>query len=1019
MSDLHTVLVVEDNEINRTILLKILSEEYQVIFADHGVGAFDIMQTKHSEIAAIILDIVMPVMNGHEFLGIVSKDEKYKNIPIIVTTGYADRNNELKALELGAWDFVTKPFDPKILKFRLKNVIDRSQLAAFNQLKYLAEYDDLTGIYNKNKFFQESGELLKENVDVKFVVVRLDINRFSLINDFFGNKEGNRLLKYIADHITMFFDTQRKCVFGRIESDVFGMCIALEHKDQIYYVLDRIANDIKSYHINFDVVPTFGIYEIEDHDMPVDRILDRANLAAKQCKGNYIKNYAFYDDAMGKMREKEQEIINEMNEALETNQFVLYLQPKCSLLDHSSVGAEALVRWLHPKKGMIMPNEFIPIFESNGFITKLDFYVWEQACILIKKQLDTKNHAMPISVNVSRVNIYSPNFVSCLCKLTEKYQVPTSLLHLELTESAYTDNPQIMKDTIKRLQSKGFIIMMDDFGSGYSSLNILKDISVDVLKIDMRFLSDTEKSDRGRNILESVVRMAKWLSIPTVVEGVETKEQVDFLTSIGCEYVQGYYFARPMPQEVYEKLCENYSDTNILIRNNLESPKPWILDSQIEQMLVQNMHAVALYEVTDSKIDILRANNLFYEIFGYSEKFKGLSNPMKLYPDNYKQNIFQLFQKAIQTKAVVKDEFELKIPIEDVSWVRVKVRYLNTIGNRHILLGMIFDISEQKRKETDLGQNVQDKCGNQIVTNRILIIDDSSMKRTVLRNIFDDKFEILEAENGQQGLQILEENGYQIDIILLDLMMPIMNGLEFLKEKKKVEELFSTPVIIITANENKEQELLALHQGATDYITSPFIKETVIHRVNNVLETNQRFVHLMNEYRAVSHKAKTDSLTGLYNRVTVKKVMKQALNYSENQHAMVMIDIDDFKNINDMYGHTYGDLVLMEVSVKFRKLFREHDTVARLGGDEFCVFMKEIPSVELVWKCCNLMCKEMSQMVIEPYKAKVSCSVGIAISSNTLNTFEKLYESADIALYESKRRGKSRVFVFGKEEIVS
>lgn len=221
--------------------------------------------------------------------------------------------------------------------------------------------------------------------------------------------------------------------------------------------------------------------------MPPDIILDRATLAAKCVKSNSRISYAYYSDEIRRAVETEQRITNEMNSALANDQFVVHLQPKYSLQTNTPVGAEALVRWIHPQRGMVSPGEFIPVFEKNGFITKLDYCVWEKTCKLLRRWIDEGKPLLPISVNVSRVNLYNPMLVDNICELVEKYNIPPRLLNLELTESAYTDNPDVMRLAMEKFQQKGFVIMMDDFGTGYSSLNILKDIAVDVLKIDMRF----------------------------------------------------------------------------------------------------------------------------------------------------------------------------------------------------------------------------------------------------------------------------------------------------------------------------------------------------------------------------------------------------------------------------------------------------------------------------------------------------------------------------------------------------
>ena len=286
---------------------------------------------------------------------------------------------------------------------------------------------------------------------------------------------------------------------------------------------------------------------------------DRALIAMGQAQNNGLLEYGVYKEDMRDGLVNEQMIANHMQRALERGEFLIYLQPKYDLAHERIIGAEALVRWRHPQLGFISPSRFVPIFERNGFIYKLDKYIWELACKLLRRELDEGRRALPISINVSRVDLYSPDIVRVIESLVKKYALPPSLLELEITESAYVDNPQHIIDITRELQGKGFVILMDDFGSGYSSLNMLKNLSVDVLKIDMEFLAyneSVEQRARGSSILCSVVKMAKWLQLPVIAEGVETREQVEFLRAIDCECVQGYYFSKPVPVAKYEEMVE-------------------------------------------------------------------------------------------------------------------------------------------------------------------------------------------------------------------------------------------------------------------------------------------------------------------------------------------------------------------------------------------------------------------------------------------------------------------------------
>lgn len=550
------VLVVDDSAPNRRILRHIISDSYVVLEAENGFEALGILRRRLSEFSAVLLDLVMPVMDGFQFLDDVNRDESLRDIPIIVVTGNSDPETETSVLRAGAWDYIVKPLNPDIVKFRLKNVILRSKMTAFSRLKYLAEFDELTGIYNRRQFFSATREMLLLNRDHKFALIRFDINHFGLVNTYYGIEEGDKVLKFLAGKMKKAAKIIEKRTFGRIESDVFGVCIQYTDIAQLEGFFATTKRLLDEYGLDFDLVPTFGVYLIDDPEMDVEQMFDYACLAAKGCKGNYLKNYSFYGEAMSEAMLKEQQIVNKMNSALEQGQFEVYLQPKVNIFSETTEGAEALVRWNDPERGIVPPGEFIPIFECNGFITKMDFYVWEQTCRILRRWIDEGKNVLPISVNVSRVNLFNSHLPDTICSLTDKYDVPRRYFNIELTESSYMDNQEAMSRVIRELRDRGYTVMMDDFGSGFSSLNALKDIIVDVLKIDQRFLTDNGDLDRGRYIIQTVVELAEELHMEVIAEGVEEKEQVEFLKSIGCSYVQGYYFAKPMPVSEFEKRME-------------------------------------------------------------------------------------------------------------------------------------------------------------------------------------------------------------------------------------------------------------------------------------------------------------------------------------------------------------------------------------------------------------------------------------------------------------------------------
>ncbi|MEG2287615.1 MAG: EAL domain-containing protein, partial [Ruthenibacterium sp.] len=610
------------NAINRAILSKILSEQYAVLEAENGQAALAALSEHLAEISAVMLDLVMPVMDGYAVLEAVRADERYANLPIAVTTGNNNPGSEKKALALGAWDFVTKPYDADIILFRLKNAIDRSQLSALKELKYLADYDTLTGLYNKTKFFAATRAMLDASREKRFVFLRFDVDRFQLINSFFGTAEGDKLIIYIARHLAEDAEKCSQATYGRIESDVVALCVPYE-KARVESMVRESKILLSQFNRNYDIVPSIGLYVIDDFDISVEEMYNRATLAAKTCKGSYVNFYAYYEPCMSAALNAEQEITNEMNFALENGQFQIYLQPKYNIHTGLPCGAEALVRWMHPTKGIISPGRFIPVFERNGFITKLDYYVWEQACRLLhgwKQQGDTPD---PISVNISRVNLYNRNLVETLLELVNRYELEPALLNLELTESAYTDNPITMKKVMAQLQDHGFVVMMDDFGSGYSSLALLKDIVINVLKIDMQFLSVSDFPGRGENIIASVIRMAKWLNIPVIAEGAETAEQVEFLRSVGCDFVQGYYFAKPMPVEDYETLCAKLARVTKTMPGSATDSYRYddlfTFNEEMKLIFENALQPAVIYEFVDNKIELIRVNEAYYALLGHEE----------------------------------------------------------------------------------------------------------------------------------------------------------------------------------------------------------------------------------------------------------------------------------------------------------------------------------------------------------------------------------------------------------------
>lgn len=544
------VLIVDDCQQDRMAVADVLRSDYDILEACNGKQALEILSRKRAQISLIMLDLMMPVMDGYEFLEMYRKRKEYSYLPVVVCTTEDDPEREQKSLELGAWDFVLKNSSPGIMRLRAGNAIEKSKV------RFL-EYDFLTGIYGQQKFYQATRELLDQRAGANFAFIHFDIDRFRIINTLYGSKEGDRLIHFVAGAIRKVMTAYGRGTYGRLGGDVFGMCVPYEDGAAIYHILEGIRAEIRKHSVHYYLETCAGIYLVDDPDMEVAAMHDNAEIAAAQCKGQYMVHDVLYTEEIGQKVLREQHIIDEMDAALAEQQFIVYFQPKYQLKKMAPYGAEALVRWKKPSGEIVLPNEFIPIFERNGFITKLDYYVWEKVCQFIDSELSQGRNPAPISVNVSRVNLYNPDFMDSLIDLIHRYHIPPHYLNLELTESVFSEDAELIQRAVNYLHDAGFTILMDDFGSGYSSLNILKDVDLDVLKIDMKFFSKGNTAEKGAKIIEAVIRMAESLDMMVIAEGVEEKHQVDFLNDLGCDYIHGYYFGRPMSQDQYEKLTNH------------------------------------------------------------------------------------------------------------------------------------------------------------------------------------------------------------------------------------------------------------------------------------------------------------------------------------------------------------------------------------------------------------------------------------------------------------------------------
>ncbi len=545
------VLIVDDEEINRLILQNILEPDYDVVLASNGKEALDVVKEEGNRISLILLDLLMPVMDGYEFFDNLKKDEKHSQIPVIVLT--SEKEEELKSLSIGVADFIPKPYDvPEVIKARITRII---QLYEDHDIISATQFDSLTGLFNKEYFYEYASMADQYYPQDEKDMIAINVNRFHVINAIHGRDFGDEVLAVIGK-VLKDYEKKKRGIACRFDADTFYVYVkSNDHAEGIH---DAICNSLKEILEDSELRIRVGIYKNASANPDFGRRIDYALLACNSLKGSFKEYAAYYDEDIIKNVHYKEMLIRDLDRALSEKQFKVFFQPKYAIQNGEPklTSAEALIRWIHPEHGMISPGVFIPLFENNGLISKVDHYVWKEAANTVAKWKKEYGKSIPVSVNVSRVDMMNDGLVSDIKKIVEDAGIERSEFLIEITESAYTDDKSQIISLVNELRSEGFKIEMDDFGTGYSSLNMLTDLPFDVLKLDMVFVRNIHTDDRARKLVKFIMEIAEFLRVTTIAEGVELKEQYEILKEMGCDVIQGYYFSKPLPSEEFEKLLK-------------------------------------------------------------------------------------------------------------------------------------------------------------------------------------------------------------------------------------------------------------------------------------------------------------------------------------------------------------------------------------------------------------------------------------------------------------------------------
>ena len=584
------VLIVEDESVNLIMLGNILQTRYEVLYASDGVEALGQLKAHKDEIALVMLDLQMPRMSGMEVLKIMREEADFREIPVIVLT--ADQSSEVECLKVGAMDFIPKPYPkPEIILARANRCIELSEKRNIIQS---TERDSLTKLFNLDYFLRYVRMFDRHYTDMPMDAIVIDINRFHMINERYGKQYGDSVLAKIGENIRVI--ARDVGGFGcRRGADTF--LIYCPHQEDYGALLDRASEGLaEDENASNRVRLRLGVYANVDKSLEIERRFDYAKIAANTVKASFLKAVGIYDTEMHKAELYKARLLEDFRPSLKNRRFKVYFQPKYDIRPDVPVlsSAEALVRWDHPELGLISPGIFIPLLEDNGMILELDEYVWRETAARIRQWKDRFGFAVPVSVNVSRIDMLTPNLKSIFMEILASHDLKAEDLMLEITESAYTGDSEQVISTARELRGMGmgFRIEMDDFGTGYSSLGMLSQLPIDALKLDMSFIRSAFGEKRDMRMIELIIDIADYLRVPVVAEGVETEEQYLVLKAMGCDLVQGYYFSKPVPPEDFDRF--------LLERGKVSVPKSAAKKSgmSISKALTSDFESIFYVDVT-------------------------------------------------------------------------------------------------------------------------------------------------------------------------------------------------------------------------------------------------------------------------------------------------------------------------------------------------------------------------------------------------------------------------------------
>lgn len=558
-----SVLIIDDSPTNRAMLAKILKDEVDVIEAENGEKGLHILRSQIGKIGIVLLDLIMPGISGFDVLTEMKKEHMTDYVPVIMISTADDPNNIEKAFDLGALDFISRPYSERIVRRRVLTTISlfqkQTQIANRIDRQYKADEeltDSRTGLpYKKNFFNQVDTQLKNPNLGPLYMVA-MDIDHFKLFNSYYSWERGDEYIKKIGSVLSSSIQ-RHGGVAGYLGGDDFAL-LCPARIDLVNSLSDQLNRYISENSFEPTFRTNFGVYPIDVARMHDARQLyDLASIALETIRGDYTQTVTVYDPAMIQKEQDEYKRLLNIRSGIRKGEFTIYIQPKVDMNTGRIFGGEALARWIHDGT-VCSPGLFVPVMEKNGLISTLDKLIWDRTARYIKKLIGEGITPLPVSVNISKTDIFTMDVPEFFSEIIRAYDIPPALLEAELSESTFIHAPERAVDMVARFHDLGMSVSYDDFGSGYAPLSTIESMDVDMLKIDTTFLRMTrEAPERSRNILEPILAMAQQIQLPVIIEGVETEGQADFLKKMGCVYAQGYYYQMPVPADQFTRLISD------------------------------------------------------------------------------------------------------------------------------------------------------------------------------------------------------------------------------------------------------------------------------------------------------------------------------------------------------------------------------------------------------------------------------------------------------------------------------